>query len=133
MSVIVRDRQGKLYIFCKGSFEKVGNVCTAASIPSDYNRVARGHALEGGYVLSVASRALGQLSDADISQLKRADVEHDLELQGLIVFRNELKEDTRDAIIEIRVWVVFCLYAHPCEIFASCAVFQHFQLLSAFL
>lgn len=54
-------------------------------------------------MLSIGQRALGKLSDEQIGQLKRGDVEKDVDFMGLIVFRNELKEDTRDAIIEMKV------------------------------
>jgi hypothetical protein len=54
-------------------------------------------------VLSIGQRAMGKLTDDQIGQLKRSDVESNIDFMGLIVFRNELKEDTRDAIIEMKV------------------------------
>ena len=91
MSVVVRDKAGAAFIFVKGSFEKISDITRATSVPEDYKRVAKGMALDGCYVLAVAMKPLGDASPEEISELDREAVETDLELLGLIAFRNELK------------------------------------------
>ena len=91
MSVVVRDKTGAAFIFVKGSFEKISDITRAASVPEDYKRVAKGMALDGCYVLAVAMKPLGAASPEEVSELDRDGVETDLELLGLIAFRNELK------------------------------------------
>jgi magnesium-transporting ATPase (P-type) len=39
MSVLVRDPTGEVYVFLKGSFEKVGSVCNAGTLPANYQKV----------------------------------------------------------------------------------------------
>ncbi len=106
-SVIVRDANGNVRVFCKGSPEAIATRCKSA--PHDLEATVSSHALQGCYVLSVGERALGQISIADIQQLNRDDVEIDLELMGLMLFRNELKSDTASAIARLKTGHVRCV------------------------
>ena len=99
MSVVVRDAKGAAYVFSKGSFEKVAEATRSETVPSDYQNTARGMALDGCYVLGISMKSLDPtLSPEAIGHLTRDDVEKDLDLLGLIAFRNELKHDTAEAI-----------------------------------
>eukprot|EP00873_Tetraselmis_striata_P045781 jgi/Tetstr1/466045/TSEL_010632.t1 len=102
MSVIVRDSNGAVTVFTKGSFEKVAECTTPDSIPPDYQTTARGMALEGCYVLGLSCKTLEGLSDDEIAIIDRDSVEKDLNLMGLIGFRNELKHDTAQAIGDLK-------------------------------
>jgi len=101
MSVVVRDQSGECHIFCKGAPEKVGDLCTPASKPADFSSISSQHALQGCYVIGMSTRKLGKMTDLEISQLTRSSVEKDLAFQGNLLFRNELKEDTTQAIKKI--------------------------------
>ncbi|KAI9149873.1 hypothetical protein H9P43_010052 [Blastocladiella emersonii ATCC 22665] len=90
----------KLHIFVKGSYEKIRAMCVPGSIPAWYDEMARGYAKRGGYVLALASKPCSLSIDAAIHQ-DRDDVERDVSLMGLVVFRNTLKPDTKDAIDEL--------------------------------
>jgi len=99
MSVVVRGSKGKLLVYTKGSFEKVADAANHTTIPDAFMSAARGMALDGCYVLGLATKTLDSaLSDEDIAQLEREGVEEGLSLLGLIAFRNELKPDTTQAI-----------------------------------
>ncbi|KAE8999169.1 putative cation-transporting ATPase 13A3 [Phytophthora rubi] len=106
MSVVVRDRKtGQIFVFCQGSYERMQQLSRPESVPQDYEAVADQLARDGCYVLGLSYRQLpsnwtnAQL-DAFLSN--RDAVDEGLTLLGLILFRNELKEDTTDAITRLK-------------------------------
>ena len=66
------------------------------AIVSDYLSTCEVHARRGCYVLAVGWKELSSHEDA--RSLKRDQVENNLELLGLLLFRNEPKEDTSAAV-----------------------------------
>ncbi|KAJ3367754.1 hypothetical protein GGF31_007101 [Allomyces arbusculus] len=109
MAVVVEDvknatsTHGAYRAYVKGSYEKIRDRCTPASVPAWYDQVARGYAKRGGYVLALATKTLPNATPRDaIAVLDREIVESDLTLVGLVVFRNTLKTDTKDAIEELQ-------------------------------
>lgn len=61
-------------------------------MPRVYEQVCQNHAAQGSYVLALASKSLGRInSDAEISGMTREDCEKDLDLIGLLLFKNMLK------------------------------------------
>jgi cation-transporting ATPase 13A3/4/5 len=103
MSVVVRDeRTGVFHVFCKGSAECVGARCLAGSLPRGYDEQARGFALQGCYVLSLAHRELTAAESADVAQLGVDHCEKGLAFVALINFRNELKPDSAEAMVAIK-------------------------------
>ncbi|KAJ3127047.1 hypothetical protein HK098_006844 [Nowakowskiella sp. JEL0407] len=107
MSAVVHDLStGKLQVFLKGSFERIKALSNKSSIPADYDSIAERHAGEDGcYVIALAVRDLP--SGTTVEQAKSMPREA-LEqvgsprVIGLLLFRNELKEDTADALQELR-------------------------------
>ena len=61
MSVVVRMADGALRCYCKGAPEMVAPRCTKGSLPADCAEVAAAHALQGYYVIALASKAPGRL------------------------------------------------------------------------
>jgi len=101
MSVIVKDESGDCHSFSKGSYERIHHLCQvgdASTMPPDYLSVAKNHAMNGCYVLGVAYRSLGKLTEEQIKSMTRDASEEGLRCLGLILFRNELKEDSREAV-----------------------------------
>ena len=126
--------------FVKGAYEKMGELCDPATLPSDYLAVARAHALDGCYVLALAHRpltpkelelelaapappapsggeggvgggrkeaaaaaAIAALSRDEVEGREASGPEGQLRFLGLVLFRNELKPDTRSAILDLKV------------------------------
>eukprot|EP00658_Telonema_sp_P-2_P012704 TRINITY_DN14834_c0_g1_i2.p1 TRINITY_DN14834_c0_g1~~TRINITY_DN14834_c0_g1_i2.p1 ORF type:complete len:1308 (+),score=380.72 TRINITY_DN14834_c0_g1_i2:208-4131(+) len=106
MTVVVRDTvTSKTSVYCKGSPERIGELCGASnSLPVDYDHVQKAHATAGCYVLGMAVRHLGQLSPDEVEGMTRdaAELEGPLTLIGLVLFRNELKPDSAEAMIELK-------------------------------
>lgn len=107
MSVIVNGSEGAR-IFSKGSFEKIADLCDPKTVPISYMKEAREFAIQGGYVLALATKKYEFPEDCDkkayASKLKRESIETngDFELLGLIIFRNEPKSDSAYTMSELR-------------------------------
>ncbi|KAI9597721.1 hypothetical protein BDF19DRAFT_434232 [Syncephalis fuscata] len=103
MSVAVLDATTKhVHVFMKGAFERVKNSCIPRTLPIDYDARAASYAAEGCYVLAIAHRDLGPISLDELRELTRDDLERDCEFVGLLLFKNQLKPDTTDAIAELK-------------------------------
>lgn len=105
MSVVMKHTAtGKLYVFCKGSYEKMQSVSKVESVPANYTETAENLAKDGCYVLGIAFKEIDSLADAELQAFlaSRDAVEEGLSLLGLIMFRNELKEDSRDALLTLK-------------------------------
>ncbi len=103
MSVLVRDpSSGDVHAFCKGASEKVELACTPETIPSNFSEVSKVDSMNGCYALALAHKNLGQVSSARVSEMLRDDVEQGLTCIGLILFRNELKHDSAQALTLLR-------------------------------
>ncbi|KAJ9060291.1 hypothetical protein DSO57_1032328 [Entomophthora muscae] len=101
MSVAVLDEiTGHVHVFIKGSFEKMGAL--AANLPNDYNTATTRLAAEGCYVLAVAHRDLGIVTKQQVDAMTREEMEGNADLLGLVVFKNQLKDDTRASILELK-------------------------------
>lgn len=105
MSVIVEDPTTKhWHVFIKGSFEKIKCLVAQHSVPFNFDQVTKHLTREGGYVLGFAHRDLGipSLQEREgIRGWSRDEVESDAQFLGLLVFRNQLKEDTALAISDL--------------------------------
>ncbi|TDH69884.1 hypothetical protein CCR75_008585 [Bremia lactucae] len=106
MTVVVRNhKSNKYYVFCKGSYERMQQLSLPGSVPTDYKNVADRLAKDGCYVLGLSYRELPSEWTHD-QVVKFADdreaVDEKLSLLGLVLFRNELKSDTADAIAKLK-------------------------------
>ncbi|ORY02904.1 hypothetical protein K493DRAFT_384971 [Basidiobolus meristosporus CBS 931.73] len=103
MSVAILDpTTGHVHVYVKGSFEKVKELCDPASIPEDYDGMCNKLAMEGCYVLAMAYRDLGKIDPNSIHEWSREEMESQVKLMGLVLFKNMLKEDTTDAIAQLK-------------------------------
>ncbi|MCO5602074.1 hypothetical protein L7F22_056201 [Adiantum nelumboides] len=103
MSVIVQDSEGAYLVYCKGSFERLQQLCSHESLPKDYLKVAQMHALDGCYVLSLGYRKLGyDLPFEEVLETPRDMLETKLQFVCLILFRNEPKADSYVAMKSLK-------------------------------
>ncbi|OAD80888.1 hypothetical protein PHYBLDRAFT_96590, partial [Phycomyces blakesleeanus NRRL 1555(-)] len=101
MSVVVMDTKTQhIHIFCKGAFERIGNICSSTSVPSEFDNVTSHMAREGLYVLGMAHMDLGSAIDSSqVASWSRDTLEsNQLQFLGLILFRNSLRDDTANAL-----------------------------------
>ncbi|KAI9478570.1 MAG: hypothetical protein EXX96DRAFT_571395 [Benjaminiella poitrasii] len=106
-SVAVLDPStNHVHVYLKGSFERVKHLSTLESIPTNYDAVSAKYAQEGCYVLALAHRDIGELgvdvTMEEVKNMSRDDLEVDCNFIGFVLFRNMLKEDTADAIQQLK-------------------------------
>nr|CCA23951.1 cationtransporting ATPase putative [Albugo laibachii Nc14] len=102
MSVVVLEKStGKYFVFCKGSYEKMQTISISESIPCDYRSIAQESARNGLYVLGIAYKCL-ELETLDLLCSDRNALEEGLTLLGLMLFQNELKKDSRRAVLALK-------------------------------
>ncbi|KAI8368373.1 hypothetical protein EDC96DRAFT_441550 [Choanephora cucurbitarum] len=106
MSVAVLDSHtNKIHIFVKGAYEKIKDLCNPDSIPKDYDATTAGLARQGCYVLSLAHREIDLEEIGGMERFRnwsRDEMEQDIDFCGLIIFKNQLKEDTTENILELK-------------------------------
>jgi cation-transporting ATPase 13A3/4/5 len=98
-SVIVKTSDGRLIAFAKGSGESIKIVCHAGSLPNDFNAVLRSSAKAGIYQISMASKVIP--AGSDVNKIARNDVESDLTFAGVINFKNAIREETPNVILQL--------------------------------
>ena len=98
--VLLKLSDGSLQVLLKGSYEKISQISNQETVPEDFKSTTARLAADCFYVLGVASRSLDK--DVDVASLTRDDLEADLSFAGLLMFRNEMKHDSPDAIKELR-------------------------------
>ncbi|TYZ66974.1 hypothetical protein PybrP1_000300 [[Pythium] brassicae (nom. inval.)] len=96
MSVVVQDLQSnRRFVFTKGAYEKLAELSRPDSVPSDYLTRADKLARDGCYVL-------GHHHQQEEDSLTRDEAESELTLLGLLLFQNELKADSAQALAQLR-------------------------------
>lgn len=71
------------------------------TIPENYQETYLEYSRRGARVLALGYKSFGTLDNATVRELKRADVEKDLEFAGFIIISCPLKPDSKYAIKEI--------------------------------
>ncbi|KAJ3105762.1 hypothetical protein HDU97_007582 [Phlyctochytrium planicorne] len=104
MSVVVRHPvTGKLTVFMKGAYEKMRDLVEKESLPKGYDAATVRHASQGCYVLAFARREVPEgYSIEQVLGMRREELERGASMLGLVLFRNELKHDTPEALDELR-------------------------------
>lgn len=107
---VVRPKTGDALVYIKGAYDKIAQIVEPASLPSDYAQVCEKYAQQCYYVLAISWKAVTGSSDPDtIANTSRGSLEQGLQFCGLILFRNEMKEDSREAIDELTTGGINCV------------------------
>ncbi|PVU86784.1 hypothetical protein BB561_006554 [Smittium simulii] len=103
MSVIVKDNiENCIKVFVKGSYEKIYSICNKSTVPENYIEYAKSLSSQGCYVLGLAQKSFKDISTSSIINMDLDQVESDLSFLCLLVFNNNLKPDTADALKQIQ-------------------------------
>jgi len=101
--VIRTPNKNEVKVFVKGSYERISDISISDSVPASYNVLTQQYAKGGYYVLGVATKSLpGTVTEQELADMSRNTLEDGLSLCGLLLFRNEMKPDSPDAIIELK-------------------------------
>jgi len=89
--------QGKTIALIKGSYERVGELCSSG-LPGDFKDVTEGLATEQYYVLGIGMKVLEEKGEL----ATREELEKGITFLGLLLFRNEMKSDSPDAVSALK-------------------------------
>jgi len=110
-SVVRQNGDPGASIFVKGAPEVMKDICTASSIPADFDELLSFYTHKGYRVIACASKYISRLSWSELQAMDRAEAESRLQLIGFIVFENKLKEITTEIIEELnaaKIRTVMC-------------------------
>jgi len=98
MGVLVSSRKGRrCCYYLKGAPEVIVSLCCPESVPRDFEEVLMSYTREGFRVLAIASR---RVDYANVDTFRSGlHLEVDLQLDGLLIFQNKLKENSK-AVVE---------------------------------
>ena len=83
--------------FCKGSPEKLRDLCKPETVPFNFDSVLNSYTTKGYRVLAMAAKGL--LMDFQQSQsISREDVEKNMIFLGFLIVKNKLKEKTKESL-----------------------------------
>jgi len=99
-AVIVKDADGNILTYVKGSAESIKRICNPRSLPVEFDEIARRCARDGIYQIAMGvSDHLS--SDVDIATISRDDAEANIDFVGFLNFKNVLKAETRQVLKEL--------------------------------
>ncbi len=94
MTVIAKNLRDKNYLcYCKGSPEKIRELCMDKTIPGDFNQKLNYYTSKGYRVLGLACKTIKMNYDEAL-EVSRNFCEKDLIFLGLLIVENKLKEST---------------------------------------
>ena len=94
MSSVVKSITGTSFMcYCKGSPEKISELCQENTIPDNFNEVLNRYTSQGFRVLALSCKVMQMTYDQAI-EIPRDLAEKDLIFLGLLIVENQLKEAT---------------------------------------
>jgi cation-transporting ATPase 13A3/4/5 len=95
--------QPQCIVYCKGSPEKIRQLCLPDTIPPDYLAMLDRYASHGYRILAIACKfvPVNQARMAKINKMTRPEIESELTFLGLIVLENRLKEASSRVLAEL--------------------------------
>ena len=98
MSVITKNvNENYDKIFCKGSHEKLKELCIPETIPSNFNDILNKYAIKGFLILALGFKTI-KMSYVQSQQITREKAERRLIFLGLLIVQNKLKEETKPTL-----------------------------------
>ena len=101
MSTLVKNlNQPNFVCYCKGSPEKIQELCQPKTIPSDFNEQLNNYTSRGYRVLAMGSKII-QMDLNKALEVNRTFCEKDLVFLGLLIVQNKLKLATNDTLMQL--------------------------------
>ena len=114
--------------FCKGSPEKVKDLCKPETVPLDFDNVLSQYTLKGYRVLAMAAKGL-KMDFQQSQTISREDVEKNMIFLGLLIVKNKLKEKTKDSLTKYDLADLRMLMATGDNIFTAICVSRECNLI----
>lgn len=98
MSTVAKNLSEDNYIcFCKGSPEKVSELCQKKTLPENFKEILTKYTSKGFRVLGLSCKVM-KMTNEQAHAITRELVEKDLIFLGLLIVQNKLKETTKNVL-----------------------------------
>ncbi|CRH00504.1 cation-transporting ATPase 1, putative [Plasmodium relictum] len=122
MSVIVKNVQNeKYYLFCKGSPEKIKELCLKNKIPDNYDDMLHKYAKLGMRIISLSYKEL-DANNYNVLNITRNSLEKNLLFLGFLIFANKLKNSAYDMIKNLKSSGCQCIMSTGDNILTSISI-----------
>ena len=114
--------------YCKGSPEKVKDLCKPDTIPSNFVNTLTKYTIKGYRVLAMATRGL-KMDFQQSQSISREDVEKNMIFLGFLIVKNKLKEKTKEYLTKYDEADLRMLMATGDNIFTAISVSKECNLI----
>ena len=102
MTIIAKNLIEENYLcFCKGSPEKIKELCMEKTLPEDFNKTLDKYTSKGYRVLGLACKSI-KMTFSEALEVSRNFCEKDLIFLGLLIVENKLKQETKKTLKILR-------------------------------
>jgi predicted P-type ATPase len=99
MSIIAKCSLRSTYDFySKGSPEMIASQCKSESLPRNFKQILNNYSLKGYRIIGLAYKELHDDNYLKLNEIKRDDLENEMNFLGLIIMENRLKKETTHVI-----------------------------------
>ena len=114
--------------YCKGSPEKVKDLCKSDTIPSNFVNTLNKYTIKGYRVLAMATRGL-KMDFQQSQSIFREDVEKNMIFLGFLIVKNKLKEKTKEYLTKYDEVDLRMLMATGDNIFTAISISKECNLI----
>ena len=130
MSVIVKDVNDNYYkMFCKGSPEKIRELCQSETVPADFNEQLMKYTSKGFRVLALSMKMM-KMNYVQSQEISRESTESNMIFLGLLIVQNKLKEATQSSIETLDAAGIKMVMATGDNILTAISVSKECKLIS---
>ena len=130
MSVIVKDVNDNYYkMFCKGSPEKIRELCRSETVPADFNEQLMKYTSKGFRVLALSMKMM-KMNYVQSQEISRESTESNMIFLGLLIVQNKLKEATQSSIETLDAAGIKMVMATGDNILTAISVSKECKLIS---
>ena len=96
MTVIGKNLNENFFkVFCKGSPEKIRDLCDISTIPGNFDEILNSYTTRGYRVLGISGKGI-LLNFDQIQNVNQESVEKNMIFLGFVIFQNKIKEKTKE-------------------------------------
>lgn len=122
MSVIIKNPEESYYkIFCKGSPEKIKQLCRIETIPSNFNRILSQYTNHGLRVLALSFKMV-KMDETQVQKISRESAEHEMIFLGFFIVANKLRPRTKRTIPLLQAAGIKTIIATGDNVFTATSV-----------
>ena len=115
--------------FCKGSPEKIRDLCNPSTIPENFDTILNSYTTKGYRVLAMAAKSIS-MNFQQSQTITRESVEKNMLFLGLLIVENKLKEKTKESLAKYDEADLRMLMATGDNILTAICVSKDCNLLS---